>query len=178
MVAKGTLYFVVGPSGSGKDTLIAIAKRARPDIHVVQRVITRPVTENDCNHTEMNVQEFVEARRANRFALTWDANGFRYGVPCDVFALLDAGEAALVNGSRAAVDDARRIFDPIKIVYVTAKLDELARRLRTRGREDPSGIASCMARAGRNAPSGADVVSVDNSGSLEDGLDAFLAALN
>ena len=36
------IFAVVGPSGAGKDTLIAGALRARPDLHLVRRVITRP----------------------------------------------------------------------------------------------------------------------------------------
>ena len=43
-MTKGQIFAVVGPSGAGKDTLMAAAARARPDLHIVRRVITRPAT--------------------------------------------------------------------------------------------------------------------------------------
>ena len=42
---KGLLVVVVGPSGAGKDTLMRAAAEhfeGRPDVHFVQRAITRP----------------------------------------------------------------------------------------------------------------------------------------
>lgn len=42
-MTTGRLFAVVGPSGAGKDTLIAAALAARPDLAIVRRVITRPV---------------------------------------------------------------------------------------------------------------------------------------
>ena len=39
---RGTLHLVVGPSGVGKDTLIAAARAVRPDLIVPTRMVTRP----------------------------------------------------------------------------------------------------------------------------------------
>ena len=36
------IFAVVGPSGAGKDTLIAGALERRPDLRLARRVITRP----------------------------------------------------------------------------------------------------------------------------------------
>ena len=40
----GRLFLVVGPSGAGKDTLLAGAVAADPRLHWARRVITRPET--------------------------------------------------------------------------------------------------------------------------------------
>lgn len=177
MSAKGIVYFVVGASGSGKDTLIGKGRAERPDLHFVQRAITRPVSEGDRTHTPLTATEFSDRKRANALVLTWDAHGHRYGVPDDVLDRVAAGESVVINGSRAAVHEARMAFDTLRIIHVTARLDVLSRRLRERGREDEAEIDRRMARANRNAPRGSDVVTVDNSGPLEEGFARFLAAL-
>ena len=82
-----------------------------------------------------------------------------------------------MNGSRSVVNEARAEFSPIRIIHVVAPLDVLSRRLRDRGREDEDEIDHRIGRSARLAPRGPDVVTIDNSGSVEDGVAAFLAAL-
>ncbi len=173
---QGTLFLVVGPSGAGKDTLIEAACRERTDLILARRLITRPAASDE--HIPISLDEFSRRKRANSFILSWDAHGHRYGVLREIEERLASGKSVILNGSRSIVDDARRLFNPIRIVHVTARLDALARRLRNRGREDPDAIDRRLGRADRAAPTGADVVTIDNSGSLDDGISQFLDAVN
>ena len=170
---------VVGPSGAGKDTLIAEALKRRPDLHYVRRVITRPDEEDGGTekHIPIDIETFKRRKREGAFLLHWDANGYHYGVPPDLEQVLASGTSAVLNGSRGIVAEARRTLAPMKIILVTARLDDMARRLRARGREDDAAIERRLARAGRDVPTGADVSVVDNSGSIEEGVNRFLAAL-
>lgn len=172
---KGTLFFVVGPSGAGKDSLISAACSERPGLLAMPRTITRPASNGE--HIEVSPQEFAEMKRNGQFSLNWDAHGVRYGISKDLKDHLDAGISVIVNGSRGIVDDVRTDFSPIRIIHIVAPLDVLARRLRNRGREDEDEIDHRLGRSARLAPRGPDVVTIDNSGSLEDGVAAFLAAL-
>ncbi len=172
---RGTLFLVVGPSGAGKDSLIARACSYRSDLYLMPRTITRPaLTDQDVAVTE---EEFSELKRAYAFSLCWDANGLRYGISRDLEARLEAGQSVILNGSRSIVDEVVSNFEPTRVLYVSARLDVLARRLRERGREDDDEIDLRLARAERAAPSGPNVVAIDNSDSLEDSAAAFIAAL-
>jgi ribose 1,5-bisphosphokinase len=172
---QGTLFFVVGPSGAGKDTLIAEAMKRRPDLHLMQRTITRPAV--DAEHEAVSTEEFTARIRDDHFSLQWDAHGTRYGVSRELDTVLSQGKSVILNGARSIVPDVRERYDPLKIIQVTAPLDVLAKRLRERGREDADDIEYRLGRAERGAARGPDVVDVPNGGALEDGVIAFLEAL-
>ena len=46
-MAKGRLFIVSGPSGSGKDTVLAEALKSRPDIKVSVSCVTRGMRANE-----------------------------------------------------------------------------------------------------------------------------------
>lgn len=175
MTLRGTLFLVVGPSGAGKDTLISEASSKCPDIIVMTRSVTRPTTD-DANR-EISIDEFSELKRANYFALSWDAHGLHYGITRELEEMLASGQSVIVNGSRSIVEEAREKFSPLRIIHVTAPLDILSRRLRQRGREDEFDIDRRIGRSSRGTPKGPDVVTIDNSKSVEEGLAAFIEAI-
>ena len=172
---RGTLFLVVGPSGAGKDSLIARACARRPDLYLMPRTITRPADAGA--HVAVTEEEFSALKRSYAFSLNWDANGLRYGISRDLEARLEAGQSVILNGSRSIVEDATARFDPTRVIYVSARLDVLAHRLRERGREDDNEIELRLARADRGAPKGPNVIAIDNSDSLEESSTAFIAAL-
>ena len=173
---RGTLYFIVGPSGAGKDALIERVRSRRPDLYLMPRTITRPAIADE--HVEVTEEEFATLKRRYAFCLSWDANGLRYGISRDLETRLEAGQSVILNGSRGIVDEVTEQFQPSRIIYVHARLDILAHRLRSRGREDENEIELRLARAERAAPKGPNVIAVDNSDSLDDSSEVFLAAMN
>jgi ribose 1,5-bisphosphokinase len=174
---RGTFVAVVGPSGSGKDTLIRAALARRPDLAAARRVISRPPDDATEVFESVTEAEFALARVEGRFALDWRAHGLSYAIPASVERDLLAGRHVLANLSRQAIAAARARFQPFLALAVTAPAEVLARRLRARGREDAAAIAERLDRAGHAPAAGADMVVVDNGGSLEAGLRAFLRAL-
>lgn len=174
---RGTLHLVVGPSGVGKDTLIEAARRARPDLVVPRRVITRPADAGGEIHSAMTPEAFRHAAEEGAFALWWRAHGLGYGIPAEMADALTAGRHVLVNVSRTVIDEARARFAPLRVLLITAPAEILACRLAGRGRESRAEIAERMARAPFSAPRGSDVTVIDNGGSPEEGAAAFLAAL-
>lgn len=174
--ARRGLVLVVGPSGAGKDTLIAGARTALAgDSGYVfpRREITRPADAGGEDHVAVSEAEFERRRQAGRYALAWQAHGLSYGIPATIADDLAAGRAVVVNVSRAIVDDARRRFQPVHVVRVVVDEAALRQRLAARGREAGRGIETRLARAAAYVDSGPNEIAIDNNGPAEHAIAAF-----
>ena len=101
----GRVFAIVGPSGAGKDTLIAAARQARPDLHIVRRVITRPEEPGGEPYEGVTPEEFARRKADGRFVLDWQAHGLHYGIPDTVeTAMADGAMQALAEGDAARHD--------------------------------------------------------------------------
>ncbi len=173
----GRLFAVVGPSGAGKDTLLAGVVAAEPAFHWARRVITRP--EGAGGEPFEGVSDAVFAARLARgdFALHWAAHGLSYGIPHAEFAPLAQGRDVLFNGSRSALAAARAAFPGLRVVCITAPAAVLAARLAARGREGADDIAARLARASYDLPGDIAVLDVCNDDSPTVGIARLLQAL-
>jgi ribose 1,5-bisphosphokinase len=177
---EGRLVLVVGPSGVGKDTLIAYCRSrlgAADGVVFPRRAITRPSGDDTEDHEVVSEEEFRHRAAAGGFALHWRAHGLSYGVPADIAEDIAAGRTVVVNVSRSIIDAARQRFPDIRIVHVTAAPDILARRLQARGRESAVDMAARLDRATAVEVTGSDVVHIDNSGLPEDAGKELLTLL-
>jgi len=173
----GRLFAVVGPSGAGKDTLLLAAVRARPDLVLVRRVVTRPEEAGGEPFEGVSEAEFEARRASGGFALDWCAHGLRYGIPAGIETELAEGRDVVFNGSRAMIDAARERYPDLRVILVTASPETLAARLAARGRESAEDIKARLDRASHDtAALGAHDV-VENDGALDDAVAAFLALL-
>ncbi|MEM8784225.1 MAG: phosphonate metabolism protein/1,5-bisphosphokinase (PRPP-forming) PhnN [Pseudomonadota bacterium] len=175
-IGRGTLFLVVGPSGSGKDTLIDYVRdrfRNEDRLRVMQRVVTRAVSPALEAHDTLGKAAFDDARLAGAFALSWEAHGVLYAIPSDLEATLAAGVHAIANVSRRIVDFARGRYQPLRIILITAPRDVLRARLEARGRETQSQIDVRLDRALRAMPTGADVTVIHNTGTVADAGERF-----
>ncbi len=179
---RGCFVAVAGPSGAGKDTLIACAaeRLARePWICFVRRVITRPADPASEDHDSLSEEAFRRAEAAGAFSLTWGAHGLRYGLPASVDEQLAQGVSVVANVSRQCLDRAARRFGPLQVVQVTVRPELLAERLAARRREKAAYIA---ARLQRQVPlelptPHCRLLEIDNSGELETAVSRFLEYL-
>jgi ribose 1,5-bisphosphokinase len=171
----GRIIAVVGPSGAGKDTLIAAAVAVRPELIWARRVITRPAQPGGEPYEGVDPDEFERRRARGDFALWWSAHGLWYGVPATVHGNLAHGTTVIFNGSRSALAQAREIFPALEVVVITAPGQVLADRLAKRGREVGDDIAARLARAVEPSPAGAKIVVNDQD--VATGTARFLTAL-
>ncbi|MEL7158419.1 MAG: phosphonate metabolism protein/1,5-bisphosphokinase (PRPP-forming) PhnN [Actinomycetota bacterium] len=168
----GALAYVVGPSGAGKDTVLAGARRrVGPRIRFATRTITRPPSPSERNRSTTR-EGFEAARLAGAFALWWEANGHRYGIGVEIDDWLADGHVVVVNGSRAQLAAAAaRYGSRLHPLLITARPKILAQRLASRGRESDQERADRLTRAGAvGRPDHERLHVIDNSGALEDAV--------
>lgn len=177
---KAPLVLVVGPSGSGKDTLIAGAK-ADPAVARLYRFptrdITRPAGPGAEVHRPIGDEAFRSCRDRGGYSLSWRAHDCGYGIPRSIEDELAAGFGVVVNVSRSVVPEARARFGRIAIVSVTAAPKILRRRLLSRGREGAAALEARLARSAAFRIEGPDVTTLDNDGPKEEALSAFVSLL-
>ncbi|MBI4920836.1 MAG: phosphonate metabolism protein/1,5-bisphosphokinase (PRPP-forming) PhnN [Devosia nanyangense] len=178
MQQPGTLVLVVGPSGAGKDTLIAAAREALrddPRYAFPRRVVTREAVAALEDHDSVTAEQFALRERHGAYALAWEAHGLRYGLPATLVDDLAAGRIVVVNASRAMTAAAAEKFPGTRVLLIDAAPEVRAGRLAGRGRETAAAIAE---RLGREVPAPLPgAIRIDNSGALADGIASFLAAL-
>ncbi len=176
-VFSGTLFLVVGNSGSGKDSIIkAVLERYPSDlksIRLTQRYITRPPSEDEDN-ISISPEEFREMSKQGKFALEWHIYGLDYGVPIEIDSWLKKGHPVLVNVSRTIVKKACEIYRNLKIIFIEVPFEITLKRLKARARESGKRLEERIERAKKNQKfSDADFI-VDNSEELENAINQFL----
>lgn len=175
------LIYVMGPSGAGKDTLLAWLRDHLPiasGVHFARRTITRATLPGDEQHHSVDVSAFLQLRQAGTFGLDWQANGLHYGIAHSQLTGHPAGDSVVVNGSRAYLARALENFPDMAVVHVTASLELLRRRLIGRGREDPAAVeARVMRAAAFRLPAGATSVEIYNDGSVREAGGELLRAV-
>ena len=176
----GTLFFVVGPSGSGKDSLIDGARAVLESTGrylFARRVITRPAGSPGEEHEASTEQDFARSEALGNFLISWSAHGLRYGLPASLRAALEHGQHVIANGSRSVIAELAERVPRLVVVEVVAPPELLAARIAGRGREAGAAIDQRVARTVAQWPSSVKTVTVRNDGTIAVGVERFLAAL-
>lgn len=169
----GRLIYLMGPSGSGKDTVLqGLSRLMGHGVWLVPRFITRPVTDTERGAVSVSEAAFLHLERSGALAMSWRANGLAYGVPVELNQRLAEGCDVLVNGSREYLPQARRRYPGLVPVLLTVSDQALYQRLLQRGRERPAEIRGRLARnarylALRSSFRDEALMVLDNSGPVE-----------
>jgi phosphonate metabolism protein PhnN/1,5-bisphosphokinase (PRPP-forming) len=176
---QGIFVAVAGPSGAGKDSLIAGAMRAFADdsrVVFARRVITRPADDSEPYESATPLAFRLRAEGGG-FAMWWTANGLSYGLPASLIDELGSGRVIVANVSRDMVPVIRSRFPRVLIVHVTASSQILALRLEQRGREAANDRADRLARALLKDQALEADIRIENNGDLTDGIETFVSVL-
>jgi ribose 1,5-bisphosphokinase len=175
----GRLVYVMGPSGAGKDALLAFARQRLMGEPVLfaHRYITRPSGHGEV-HVALSVEEFAARSVLGLFALEWSSHSLRYGIGIEIDAWLARGCTVVVNGSRQYVLHALQRYPHAEVVHVQAARHILEARLGARARESAEQVVARLARRVTVAlPDGVRCTTIDNSGELEAGGNLLVALL-
>ena len=177
-MSEGRLYYVMGPSGAGKDSVLGWVRAhgVSHDVLCAHRYITRPADAGGENHVALSEAEFASRAGRGLFALTWQAHGLHYGIGREIEHWLERGIRVLVNGSRDAYPQACARFPALQPVLITASNETIARRLASRGRETSGDIAARLAR-GDAYPVPVGAMVIRNDGDLAEAGTSLLGAI-
>ncbi|WP_010323927.1 phosphonate metabolism protein/1,5-bisphosphokinase (PRPP-forming) PhnN [Marinobacterium stanieri] len=175
---RGTLFYLVGASGSGKDSLLEGCRRQLPAqlrCCVAHRYITRAADVGGENHIHLSEAEFHLREELGLFAMNWYSHGYHYAIGNEIDTWLDSGVNVLVNGSREYLPHAMTMYDELVPVLVDVNPDKLRQRLIKRGRETAEEIECRLARHAEMVAHMPDcTLHVSNDGKLEEGVAALL----
>jgi ribose 1,5-bisphosphokinase len=166
----GALVLVVGPSGAGKDTLLAGAQRelaADPRIVFPRRAVTRESSAFE-NNEVVTPEAFDRAVASGAYALWWRAHGHAYGIPRSIDDEIAAGRIVVVNASRTVAGEARTRYRDVAVALITAPADVLAERLAARGRRSDGNFGDRLMRA-TLATDGEPDIEIGNVGAVDEG---------
>ena len=172
------LVYVMGPSGSGKDTLLRrLRAMSAPEdrILVAHRYITRPSGADEAS-LALDEEEFVRREQLGCFALSWRSHGLAYGIGVEIDAWMAAGVTVLVNGSRAYLPQACARYPGLCAVEIAVAPQALKLRLAGRGRESGHALEARLARATTpfHVPADCLHLTIDNNGAPEEAATKLL----
>ncbi len=154
---NGAWVFVCGPSGAGKDSVMAAARELlvdRADIVFARRMVTRP-THAGSDHDPASQTEFQTLLTSGGLCWHWQAHGFAYGIDKQYAQEVLAGCLVVVNGSRAHVRHLPA-SSQLRVVQISADPQQLAQRMAQRARDSANAVTTRLARNADFADMAAD----------------------
>jgi guanylate kinase len=149
---RGKLIVLAGPSGVGKGAIVARLLAALPDLELSISATTRPPRdrEDEGRHYHfMDRERFDKTIEAGGFLEWADIFGERYGTPREpIDRALAEGRDVLVEIDVQGARQVKAVEPRAFMVFITPpSLEELERRLRTRGSETERQISRRLAKA-------------------------------
>ncbi|MCH8617820.1 phosphonate metabolism protein/1,5-bisphosphokinase (PRPP-forming) PhnN [Undibacterium sp. TS12] len=167
--ASGRLFFVVGPSGAGKDTLLQWVRDNLPanaELDFAQRTITRPAHDSE-GHEALSQEAYWQAAAAGHFCMQWQANGLCYGIRRHIEVKLKCGHDVIVNGSREYLPQLKQLFPDAKIIWIMADPEQIRQRMEKRQRESGAALLNRIDRGLKfSVPEDQNIICIDNSGAI------------
>jgi len=144
---NGVWVFVCGPSGAGKDSVMAAARALladRADIVFARRMVTRPPHAGS-DHDQVSGGEFQTPLGSGSLCWHWWAHGFVYGIDSRYAQDVLSGCLVVVNGSRAHVSNLP-VSLQLRVVQISASPQQLAQRMTQRARDSADAVTRRLAR--------------------------------
>ncbi len=176
-MAFGTLYLIVGPTGSGKQALVDAVLESRPDIRRAPLVVSADHNHTICAVGTIPPTRFLQLIRRDAFALQWDTDGVRYGLSHDATRLLRDGQSLILCCDAFVIAQARALYPNVRAIYITARMDVLRRRLASMAYGSDFEIDMHLAQSARMRPRDSEIVTVDTSDSIAAGAKVLMSAI-
>ncbi len=142
---KPLLIVLSGPSGVGKDAVLARMKESGYPLKYVTTLTTRPRRPNERNNVDyhfVSVNRFQKMIEENRLLEWANVYGNWYGVPRDeVKQSLDEGQDVIVKVDIQGAATIRKILPQAVLIFIAPpSVEDLLVRLKQRQTESPSDL--------------------------------------
>lgn len=139
-MTKGRLFIVSGPSGSGKDTVLAEVLKSRKDIKVSVSCVTRDIRANETDGVDYHFitrEQFLSMIERGELLEYNEYVGNFYGTPkAPVDEAIAEGRDFILKIDVNGADNVKKIVpDAIRIFIMPPSLEVLKKRLSARGSE-------------------------------------------
>lgn len=178
------LVVVSGPSGVGKDAMLARVRELRPEVFWAITATTRamrPGEEHGVHHLFHTREEFLELLERGELLEHAEVYGNLYGVPkAPVREALAEGRDAIVRTDVQGAASIRALAPDALLIFVAPpSLEELERRLRSRDTESAEETALRVETSRQEMRDAAwfDAVVVNETGGLEDAAREVMAVI-
>lgn len=177
---KGYIFYVIGSSGVGKDSVINEVKKKLTFENFfifAKRFITRPNVDHNEKHIELSKSDFLHRIDQKLFSMHWDAHENFYGIGIEVEYWNAIGYHVIVNGSRAYHDVAKLKYPNLKSILIDADKSIIYERLVGRQRETKQLIDQRIKRNDQFDNMQFDHI-IKNESTLKNAVDSFLQYIN
>ena len=150
--ARPLLIVLSGPSGVGKDAVLARMKSSGYPLKFIVTLTTRPRRPNEQDNVDyhfVSINKFQKMIENNELLEWANVYGNWYGVPREgVEQALDRGEDVIVKVDIQGAATIKKILpQAISIFLMPPSMEELIKRLKQRRTESPSDLASRLKTA-------------------------------
>jgi guanylate kinase len=149
---KGKLFVITAPSGAGKSSLIRALLKDDPTLKLSTSYTTRPPRPGEQNGREyhfVDERTFLAMRERGEFLESAEVHGNRYGTAKRVIVeALKRGDDLLLEIDWQGARQVRKLHpDCVGIFILPPSIEELERRMRTRGQDADAVIQRRMENA-------------------------------
>ena len=178
------LVVISGPSGVGKDAVLAGVRAAHPDAHFAVTVTTRPPRSRERDGDDyhfLSDEEYNRLLAEDGFLEHAAVYSHRYGVPkAQVREALARGQDVIVRVDVQGASTIKRLAPNAVFIFLApASLEELEERLRRRNTEGQSALRLRLDTARREmaCQEGFDYVVINREGGLAEAVSQILAII-